>query len=155
MTASARALLRSVAGAVQQDGPAPAALGTRWMNVVRAGYGGALLCVPGPMISAVTGAPVSGRVRAVARVLGARQLVQAAVCGLAPGRRLVQAGAAADGLHAASMLALAGTEPALRRALLAETAIASAFASVATTSLRREPQALAGQQSGNLAEACR
>lgn len=143
MTASARALLRSVAGALQQAGPAPATLGTRWMSavragsVVRAGYGAALLCVPGPMITAVTGAPVSGRVRAVAHVLGARQLVQAAVCGLAPDRGLVQAGAAADGLHSASMLALASTEPTLRRALLADGAIAAALASVATTSLRR------------------
>ena len=143
MTASARALLRSVAGALQQAGQAPAPLGTRWTSVaracciVRASYGGALLCVPGPMITAVTGAPASGRVRAVARVLGARQLAQAVVCGLAPRRGLIQAGAAADGLHAASMLALAGTEPTLRRALLADTAIAAAFASVATTSLRR------------------
>jgi hypothetical protein len=155
MTASARALLRSVAGPLQQAGPAPATLGTRWMSVVRAGYGAALLCVPGPMITAVTGAPASGRVRTVARVLGARQLVQAAVCGLAPGRRLVQAGAAADGLHSASMLALAGTEPTLRRALLADGAIASAFASVATISLGRKPQALGGQEPGNLAEASR
>jgi len=155
MTGSARALLRSLAGALQQAGPAPATLGTRGASVVRVGYGVALLCIPGPMISAVTGAPVSGRVRAVARVLGARQLVQAAVCGLAPGRGLVQAGAAADGLHSASMLALAGTEPVLRRALLADGAIAAAFATVATTSLRRSPRALAGQQPGNVAEACR
>jgi len=153
MTAPAQALLRSVASALQQAGPARFPLGTRWMSVVRAGYGSALLCVPGLVISAVTGAPASGRVRAVARVLGVRQLVQAAVCGMAPRRGLVQAGAAADALHAASMLALAGTEPALRRALLADTAIAAAFASVATTSMRPEPQALAGQQPGNLAEA--
>ena len=137
MTASARTLIRSAAAARQQAGPVPVPLGTRWTSVVRAGYGVALLCVPGPMITAVTGAPASGRVRAVARVLGARQLAQAAVCGLAPARGLVQAGAAADGLHAASMLALAGTEPTLRRALVADGAIAAAFASVATTSLRR------------------
>src|SRR5215813_9288203 len=98
MTAPARALLRSVAGALRQADPAHAPLGTRWMSVIRAscfiraGYGGALLCFPGPMITAMTGAPASGRVRAVARVLGTRQLVQAAVCGLAPERGLVQAG---------------------------------------------------------------
>jgi len=103
--------------------------GVRWMSIVRASYGWALLCVPGPMITAVTGAPVSGRVRAVARVLGARQIVQAAVCGLVPAPGLIQAGAAADGLHAASMLALTGAEPNLRRPLFAETMIAAAFAS--------------------------
>ena len=139
-----RALLRSVASCLRQAGPAPATLGpvpappgTRWMSVVRASYGGTLLFAPGPVITAVAAAPVSGRVRAVARVLGARQLVQAAVCGLAPERGLIQAGAAADGLHAASMLALASTEPNLRRPLLAETVIATALASVAMTSLCR------------------
>jgi hypothetical protein len=139
MTASARiwALLRSLAGALQQADAMPAPLGARWMSVVRAVYGGALLFVPGPMITAVTGAPASGRARTVARVLGASQLVQAAVCGLAPARGLIQAGVAADGLHAASMLALAGAEPRLRRALLAETAIAAALALAAATSLRR------------------
>jgi hypothetical protein len=157
MTASVRirALLRSVASCLRQAGPVPAPPGTRWMSVVRASYGGTLLFAPGPMITAVTAAPVSGRVRAVARVLGARQLVQAAVCGLAPARGLIQAGAAADGLHAASMLALASAEPNLRRPLLAETVIATALASVAMTSLCRSGRCLAGQRARDLAEACR
>jgi hypothetical protein len=146
MTASMRirVLLRSIEGNLRQAGPvlaspgmAPAPPGTRWMSIVRASYGGALLFAPLPMITAVTGAPVSGRVRAVARVLGTRQLVQAMVCGLAPARGLIQVGAAADGLHAASMLALARAEPNLRRPLLAETVIAAALASVAMASLRQ------------------
>lgn len=140
MTAvSARALLRSVVGSLGQLVPAPAPLGVRSMSIARAGYGGALLCVPGPMITALTGAPVSGRVLAVARVLGARQLAQAAVCGLAPARGLIQAGAVVDGLHGASILALAGEKPRLRRALLAETVIAAALASAAAASLHRQP----------------
>jgi hypothetical protein len=141
MTASARiqALLRSAAGSQRQTGPGPAALGMRFMCAARAAYGAVLLCVPGPVISALTAAPASGRARAVARVLGARQVIQAAVCGLAPRRGLIQAGAAVDGLHAGSMLALAGAEPRLRRALLAETAIGAVLASAAATVLRRQP----------------
>lgn len=118
------------------DGPrpalAPSALaGTRWMSIVRAGYGVALLAVPGQLLTTVTGCSVSSRVRVVARVLGARQLAQATICGLAPTSGLIRAGAAADGLHAASMLALAGMEAGLRRALLADAAIGGAFASAA------------------------
>ena len=135
--ASTRALLRTVMGSLGQLAPAPAPLGVRWMSVARAGYGGALLCAPGPIIAALTGAPANGRVLAVARVLGVRQLAQAAVCGLAPARGLIQAGAAVDCLHGASMLALAGAEPKLRRALLAETVIAAALASAAAASLHR------------------
>jgi len=102
---------------------------TAWASLARAGYGTALLCAPGPVISVMTGGPVSRRARAVARVLGARHLVQAAVCGLVPARGLIRAGAAADGLHAASMLVLAVTAPGLRRALLADAVIAATLAS--------------------------
>jgi hypothetical protein len=101
----------------------------RWLSIVRAGYGVVLLAVPGPLLTRVTGGPVSARVRAVARVLGARQVAQAMICGIAPSSRLTEAGAAVDGLHAASMLALAGAEPRLRRALLAESVIATALGS--------------------------
>jgi hypothetical protein len=139
--ASTRALLHSAAGSLGHLAPAPAPPGVRWMSVVRAGYGAALLCDPGPMITALTGAPVSGRERAIARVLGARQLAQAAVCGLAPTRGLIQASAAVDGLHAASMLALASAKPRLRRALLAETEIAVSLALAALAGVHRQSTA--------------
>jgi len=137
--ASTRALLRSAAGSLGQAGPAPFSLSVRLISAVRASYGLALLCLPGPMITALAGAPVSGRVLAVARVLGIRQLAQAGICGLAPTSWLTQAGVAVDGLHAASMLGLAGAEPGLRRALLAETVIAAGLASATTASLHRQP----------------
>lgn len=130
-------LQRATASRARHAAPAPALPSTRWANLVRAGYGLALLCVPGPMIDGLTGEPASRRARAVARVLGARHVAQAAVCGMVPTRSLIEAGAAADGLHAASMLTLAGVNPGLRRALLADTVIAATFASVAVSALRR------------------
>lgn len=136
--ASTRALLRSAVASLGQLAPPPAPLAVRWMSVARAGYGAALLHDPGPMITALTGAPVSGRERAVARVLGARQVAQAAVCGLAPTRGLIQAGGAVDAVHAASMLALAGAKPRLRRALLAETAIAVVLALAAAVGVHQQ-----------------
>jgi hypothetical protein len=141
MTASAqsRPPLGPIASSPRQVFNYPRLPGTRWMNLVRAGYGIALLCLPGTLITAVTGDPASVRVRAVARVLGARQLAQAAICGLAPVRDLIEAGVAADGLHAASMLMMAGAEPGLRRALLTDAVIAATFAGAAATSVRRTP----------------
>jgi hypothetical protein len=139
MTVSAqlRALQRSMGGRPRHPLRAPALPGTRWVSIARACYGVVLLSVPGPLITGVIGGPVSARIRAVARVLGARQLAQGTISCLAPTSGLIRAGAAADGIHAASMLALAGTEPGLRRALLAETAIAAAFGSAATAALCR------------------
>ena len=49
------------------------------LQVVRAGYGGALLTVPGPVIRLATARPAAPRARAVARALGARYLLQAAL----------------------------------------------------------------------------
>jgi hypothetical protein len=115
---------------------APALPGTRWASVARAAYGAALLCAPGPIVRMITGVPATPRVRSVVRVLGVRHLAQAAVCGLVPARGLIRAGTATDGLHSASMLALAGVEPRLRRALLADAAVAAAFAAAAEAALR-------------------
>jgi hypothetical protein len=139
MTASAQAGSRQrlIGGGRRDARNSPALPGTRWMSVVRAGYGVVLLLWPGLLITAVTDAPASLRVRTVARVLGARHVAQATICGMAPARALIQAGAAVDGLHAASMLVLAGAEPRLRRALLADATLEAAFALAATASLRR------------------
>jgi hypothetical protein len=138
MTASAQggALHRTLARVVS----APALTDMRWVSTARACYGLVLLALPAPLIAAATGAPASRRVRVIARVLGGRQVAQGMICGLAPVPELIEAGAATDGLHAASMLMLAASEPRLRRALLAEAAIAAALAGVAATSLHRRQQ---------------
>jgi hypothetical protein len=115
---------------------APLVPATRWASLARAGYGAALLCTPGYMIAAITGCPASRRARITARVLGARHLAQAAICGAMPVRGLIEAGTAVDGLHAASMFALAGTDRQNRAALLADALIATAFAAAAGAALR-------------------
>jgi hypothetical protein len=120
-----------------QAWPAVAMPGTRWLSAFRAAYGVALLCAPKAMITRLTGGPVTPRTCAVVRVLGVRQLAQAAVCGLVPARGLIEAGSAVDGLHAASMLALAGTTPSLRRAAATDGAIAATLAGLSAVALRR------------------
>jgi hypothetical protein len=96
--------------------------------LARAGYGAALLCAPGPMIGVITGQPPSRRARRVARVLGVRQLAQAAVTALNPGPEVVALGVVVDLLHAASMFAFAAVVPDLRGAELADALAATALA---------------------------
>ena len=102
------------------------------VEAVRAVYGAALLLAPVGVLSSPAGSPLDPPAVRVARVLGARHLVQAAVLARhrAPGWRL--AGAAVDGAHAASMLALArwSGRP-LHRRLAARNARAAGWLAVA------------------------
>jgi hypothetical protein len=111
----------------------PAALGL--LQPARACYGGALLVAPGPVIRWCTGHPAGPRTRAVARVLGARHLLQAAVTtGAGPSAESLGLGAAIDIVHAASMAGLAMVDRRVRRATLADALIELAFAAAGVSS---------------------
>jgi hypothetical protein len=111
-----------------------------WINLIRAAYGIALICDPSRLIRLPTGARPSRRARAIGRVLGARHLAQAVICAAVPAQWLVSAGAAADLAHAASMTALSSRDTELRPALLADSAIATAFAAVGTATRSASPR---------------
>jgi hypothetical protein len=99
------------------------------LQAVRAGYGAALLLVPGRVIRAYTGSQPGARTRTVARVLGARHLAQAAVTvGSGPSAESLGLGAAVDITHAASMAALALADRRVRRVTLTDALIETAFA---------------------------
>jgi len=100
----------------------------RWFATARGAYGAALLCAPGPLTSAAAGRPASTGVRATARVLGARQLLQAAVTGAGASPAVLALGAATDLVHAASMLGLALAGRRWRRAALLDAVLATALA---------------------------
>jgi hypothetical protein len=103
----------------------PAAL----LQLARAGYGGALLIAPGPVIAAVTGGPADSRTRAVARLLGARHLAQAAVTAAsAASGETLGLGAAVDLVHAASMAGLAVADRRVRRLTLPDVLVEMTFA---------------------------
>jgi hypothetical protein len=109
---------------------------SRWASLARAAYGVALICAPGRLIMARTRLRPSGRACAVGRVLGARHLAQALICGATPTPRLIRAGVAVDLLHAASMLALAAENADVRSALLTDASIAAAFAGAGSAFLQ-------------------
>jgi hypothetical protein len=109
----------------------PRAVGSPRLLVplARAGYGAALLCAPGPMIRLCTPEQSpSPRARRVAQVLGVRHLAQAAATIAVPGPGMAAVGAAIDVLHATSMLGFAAAVPPLRRAELADAAVAATLA---------------------------
>ncbi|HTQ91937.1 MAG TPA: hypothetical protein VMK84_20820 [Streptosporangiaceae bacterium] len=98
------------------------------LQVIRAGYGLALVLVPGPLIRLATGRPPSRRACWTARILGTRHLVQTALTAVAPQPAGFAAGGQVDTLHATSMLLLAAVSQGGRRAALADALTEAAFA---------------------------
>lgn len=107
------------------------------LQAVRAGYGGVLLIVPGPVIRVASGRPAGPRARVVARILGARHLLQAALTTAAASRPdALGAGAAVDLVHAASMAALALADRQVRRLTLSDALIETTFAAAGVSAAR-------------------
>jgi hypothetical protein len=93
---------------------------TAALQVARAAYGAALVLAPSPAIRLATGRLPSRRARRVARVLGTRHLIQAALTAAAPGPAVLAVGGQVDAVHTASMLLLAAISRAGRRAALTD-----------------------------------
>jgi hypothetical protein len=102
--------------------------GGRALQIVRATYGAALVLVPGPAIRLATGRLPSRRACRVARVLGTRHLIQAALTAAAPEPAVLALGGQVDTVHTASMLLLAAVSPVGRRAALTDALTEAAFA---------------------------
>ncbi|UZJ26005.1 hypothetical protein RHODO2019_06120 [Rhodococcus antarcticus] len=98
------------------------------LQVVRAGWGLLQLAAPGLVADRILRKPLDHRAEVVARVLAARQVLQAGLLMRSPTPAVLGVGAGVDGLHAASMLALAAVDTRRRPAALLDAAIAAAFA---------------------------
>jgi hypothetical protein len=79
----------------------------RGIEILRAIWGAALLVDPVRALDATDSAPVDTASRAVARILGARQLVQAILSGLRPSPEVLAMGVWVDTVHALTAAALA------------------------------------------------
>jgi hypothetical protein len=95
--------------------------------MIRAGYGAALVLVPGPAIYLATGSRPGPRTRRTAQLLGARHLIQTALTAVRPDPGMFTLGGQVDAVHAASMLLLAGISGPARRAALADALAETAF----------------------------
>jgi hypothetical protein len=99
------------------------------VEATRAAYGLCQLAFPSLIFRAALGHEPDRRVRVVARILGARHLLQALVTGAAPGSRTLHLGGGlVDSLHSASMAGLAFTDRRRRRAAALDAVVAGVFA---------------------------
>ena len=97
------------------------------LTVVRVAWGAVLLAAPRMVMALIGQRPAGVRSRLVARLLGARDLVQAVVLARHQSRPTV-AGIAVDALHSSTMLGLAIRRPEYRRGALFSALIAACFA---------------------------
>lgn len=104
--------------------------------VVRGGLGLALVVTPGRVVRLTSGCAASPAQVWVARLLGARRLVEVAALSARP--QLRDPVRWIDLLHAASMVGLAATSRAQRRPALASTAAAVALALSASAHARHD-----------------
>lgn len=98
------------------------------LSWVRGGLGAAQLLLPGLASRPLTGAPLDRRSRQIVRVLGGRQLIQAAGTGADPTPIALAAGAAVDVVHGLTMVVLGLVDRHRRRVALGDALIAAAFA---------------------------
>lgn len=94
------------------------------LSLIRAAFGISLLVRP-QLAAGQLHVPLDRRAALLARVLGARHVLQAALVG---GRRSQRLGAAVDGVHAISMLAVAAADQGHRRVCLTNAGTATALA---------------------------
>lgn len=121
-------------------------MSARAFVLVRTAWGVALVAAPGLMARTAAGrGGFSTRTEHVARLLGSRHLLQAAVTAARPDTPVLLIGAAADVLHAASGVALGVLDGRWRRPALLDAAVAAAFATAGLAAARRT--ALAGPTS--------
>lgn len=118
--------------------------GVRAHALLRAGYGLMLVCKPARMAGLFQAPPDDPAAITVARVLGARHLVQAAVTIAAPVRKVVVTGAVIDALHGFTDAMMAGVDPRWRHAASIDAAVAFSSAAAAVASCA----AIAGRTTG-------
>lgn len=109
----------------------------RALQIVRAAWGLLQLAAPGLVADRVLRVPLDHRAEVVARVLAARQVLQAGLLLRTPSPATLSLGAGVDGLHAVSMLALAALNARRRPPALLDASIAAAFAVSGAVGARR------------------
>jgi len=124
--ALARAHGREVTGTTRRGSFEDRMPPVRAIEVVRAGWGLALLLAPSQVLRALEGRG-NRRTRTVTRLLGARQLSQAAWSGLRPSRSVLVGGAVIDLVHAGTAMVLGVVDDRWRHVALSDAGIALAW----------------------------
>lgn len=108
----------------------------RGIELVRAGWGAALLVAPGTVLERVHGLEVDRKSLVIARILGARHLVQASLSGVNPGPEVLAAGVWVDTVHALTAFGLAVVDRRRARAGVTDGIVAGVWGGVGLHHLR-------------------
>lgn len=100
-------------------------MGFRYLELIRAGWGVALLAAPRAVLIGVPGARLSRKALVVTRVLGIRHLVQASLSGVHPTPEILAAGVWVDVVHSLTALGLGVTDHRYVRAAIADSVVAA------------------------------
>lgn len=109
----------------------------RKIEVLRGLWGLAGIGTPRQLLAATGGDPDDKLSRVVMRILGARQLTQAALSGVSPTPAVLAMGVWVDAVHALSALGLAAARPAYARPAVVDAGVAALWASFGYDDLRR------------------
>lgn len=115
---------------------------------LRAAWGVALLAVPARVLRALERSDHTRAQVVVARILGARNVLQAAVTAAVGGPSIRREGAVVDGIHVLTSLGMAAASRRWRRLALADAAIAAGLcaAGMATAGEADPPQGVGALQ---------
>jgi hypothetical protein len=111
----------------------------RLLSPTRAAIGAARLVFPVLSLPGINTVGLGTEGRRVVRVLGVRQVAQAALTGRSPTRAVLWLGAEADVAHAASMVGLAICSRRYRRAALGDATVAGALAAAGAWAALHSP----------------
>jgi hypothetical protein len=108
----------------------------RYIEVIRAGWGAALLIAPRTVLARVHGVQVDRKALVISRILGARHLVQASLSGPTPTPEILAAGIWVDSVHSLTALGLAVVDRSRARAGLVDAVVAALWAVFGAYDLR-------------------
>jgi hypothetical protein len=108
----------------------------RPIELGRAAWGAAMLFAPRLVLERVHGVDTDTTAVMVARILGARHLVQAALSGIDPSPEVLAMGVWVDTAHASSALALAAVDHSRARAGIIDGVVALGWAGIGYRDLR-------------------
>lgn len=100
----------------------------RYIELIRTGWGIALLVAPRTVLTQVPGVRVGRKALVVARILGARHLVQASLSGINPTPEILAAGVWVDTVHSLTALGLAVADHSRARAGVTDSVVAALWA---------------------------
>ncbi len=111
-------------------------MSVRRLELVRGGWGLACMVAPDLVVSRLGDGRTDTRARWVCRVLGARQLTQATLSGLAPSAQVIAVGVWVDSVHSLTAAGLGLLDRSRWRPALVDAAVAASFAELGRRDVR-------------------